>query len=77
MDEFNDKIKKEIVLRTKPNRADDTLVAEGVYGHPIFCVGKTKKESKEKKERVSKQKLLKDCHQVENVTVLVMFTVLF
>ena len=29
------------------------------------------------KERVLRQKLLKGCHQGENVTVLVMFTVLF
>ena len=28
-------------------------------------------------ERVSKQKLLKGCHQGKNVTVLAMFTVLF
>ena len=32
---------------------------------------------KGKKERVSKQKLLKGCHQGQNVTVLIMFAVLF
>ena len=54
-DEFNDKINKEIVIRIIPNRADDTRVAEGAYGHPIFCVAKSKKGNKGKKERVSKQ----------------------
>ena len=76
-DEFNDKTNKEIVLRVIPNRAEDTMVAEGTHGHPIFCVAKTKMGDKKKKERVSKQKLLKGCHQNENIPVLVMFTVLF
>ena len=73
--EFNDKINKEIILRIISNRADDTRVAEGAHGHPIFCVVKIKRKQMEK--RVSKQKLLKGCHQVENVTVSVMFTALF
>ena len=30
---------------------------------PLFCVAKRKKGDKGKKERVSKQKLLKGCHQ--------------
>ena len=76
-DEFNVKMNKEIVLRIIPNRADNTRVAEGAHGHPIFCVAKTKNRNKGKQERVSKQKLLKGCHQGENVTVLIMFTVLF
>ena len=58
-DESNDKMNKEIVLRIIP----DTEVAEGAHGQPIFCVEKTKKLSKRKKERVSRQKLLKGCHQ--------------
>ena len=45
---------------------------------PIFWVAKIRKKwNKGKKERVSKQKLLIGCHQGENVTVLVMFGVLF
>ena len=74
---FNDKINKEIVIRIIPNRVDDTRVAEGAHGHTIFCVAKSKKRNKGKKERVLKQKILKGCHQGENVTVLVMLTVLF
>ena len=35
-----------------------------------FCVAKRKKGNKGKKERLSKQKLLKGCHQGQNVTVL-------
>ena len=37
---------------------------------PLFYVAKTKKGSKGKKERVSKQKLLKGCHQGQNIIVL-------
>ena len=37
---------------------------------PLFCVVKRKKWNEGKKERVSKQKLLKSCHQGQNVTVL-------
>ena len=37
---------------------------------PRFCVAKRKKERKGKMERVSKQKLLKGCHQFQNVTIL-------
>ena len=36
----------------------------------LFCVAKRKKGNKAKKERLSKQKLLKRCHQGQNVTVL-------
>ena len=43
---------------------------EGVAPFPNFCVSKRKREKKEKKERVSKQKLLNGCHQDQNVTVL-------
>ena len=35
----------------------------------FFCLAKRKKRNKGKKN-VSKQKLLKDCHQFQNVTVL-------
>ena len=39
--------------------------------HPLFiCVEIRKKINRGKKERVSKQKLLKDCHQGQNVTLL-------
>ena len=46
-----------MVLRILPNRADDIEIFEGVHGHRIICVVKIKKGNKEKKERVSKQKL--------------------
>ena len=36
-----------------------------------------KKRNKGEKEIISNQKLLKGCHQGENVVVLVTFTVLF
>ena len=41
--------------------------------HPptsLFCVAKRKKGDKGKKERISKQKLLKGCHQGQNIIVL-------
>ena len=37
--------------------------------HPIFLRSK-KKKAEQKKERISKQKLLKGCHQGQQVTVL-------
>ena len=37
---------------------------------PLFCVAKRKKGNKGKKERLSKQKILKGCHRGQNVTVL-------
>ena len=36
----------------------------------LFCEAKRKKGNKGKKERLSKQKLLKGCHQGQNVTAL-------
>ena len=51
-------------------KADRTAGGCGGLGamvSPLFCVAKTK-ETKGKK--ISKQKLLKDCHQCQNVTVL-------
>ena len=42
----------------------------GAWLPHFFCKGKRKKGIKGKKERVSKQKLLKGCHQGQNVTVL-------
>ena len=38
--------------------------------HHFFCVAKRKKGDKGKKERVSMQKLLKGCHQGQNIIVL-------
>ena len=49
-------------------RAGDTGVG-GVGGVGVSVV-KRKKGDKEKKERVSKQKLLKGCHQGQNIIVL-------
>ena len=77
-DGFNDKINKKILFRFLPN----TGVAgggggEGVAWPPIFYAAKIKKGNKRKNERLSKQKLLKGCHQGQNVTILVMFTVSF
>ena len=47
---------------------------EAMYPTPtpvlLFFCNKTKKMKQMKKERVSKQKLLKCCHQGQNVTVL-------
>ena len=42
----------------------------GGMTHPLFCVTKRKKRNKGKKQRVLMQKLIKDCHQSLNVTVL-------
>ena len=50
------------------HRAGGTGVNGGY--DPLFCVAKTEKEKKGKKEKVTKQKLLKVCHQDQNVTVL-------
>ena len=44
---------------------------------PTFLCSKNKKGKQRKKKKVSKQELLKGCHQGQNVTILVMFTVLF
>ena len=51
--------------RTRPA----TPGTQRVMVFPLFCVAKRKKGNKEK-ERISKQKLLKSCHQYQNVTVL-------
>ena len=50
--------------------AGDTGGTGGAMAPPLFCVTKRKKGKKRKKERLSKQKLLKGCHQGQNVTVL-------
>ena len=50
-------------------RAGDTEGTEGVV-LPLFYVAKRKKGNKGKKETVSKQKLIKGCHQGQNITVL-------
>ena len=49
------------------SRASDTGGPEGHGGTTYFAA---KRKSKGKKERVSKQKLLKGCHLGQNVTVL-------
>ena len=51
-------------------RAGDTGWAGERWPPPLFCVAKRKRGNKRKKERLSKQNLLKDCHQGQNVTVL-------
>ena len=43
----------------------------------LFCVSKRKKENKREKERVSKQKLLKGCHQGQDNAVLEFKSFLF
>ena len=43
---------------------------------PFVCI-KNEEGNKGKKERFSKQKLLKGSHQAQNITVLVMFAILF
>ena len=43
---------------------------EGQWLPPLFCVAKIKKGDKAKKERFLKQKLLKGCHQGQNIIVL-------
>ena len=40
LDEFKNKINKEIIFRIIPNGADDTGVADWAHSHPIFCVAK-------------------------------------
>ena len=47
-----------------------TLGGRGVMALPLFCVAKRKKGKQGKKERFSKKKLLKGCHQGQNITVL-------
>ena len=42
------------------------------YGPPLFWVANTKKGGKSKKEWVSKQKLLKDCHQGQNIVLVIL-----
>ena len=58
-DEFNVKMNKEIVLRIIPNRADNTGVAEGAHGHPIFCVAKNKKQKQRETRKSFKAETIK------------------
>ena len=52
-------------------RASNTGGAREPSPPPCFCVAKRKKwKQRQKKEKVSKPKLLKGCHQSQNVTVL-------
>ena len=46
--------------------------AGGPCPPPTFRHTKKKREAKEKKQRVSRQKLLKGCHQGQNVTVAIL-----
>ena len=50
MDEFNDKVNKEILLRTIPNRADDTRMTERGMT-PYFPCSKNKKKKKQREKR--------------------------
>ena len=47
-----------------------THIHTHTHTHTLFCVAKRKKGNKGKEESVSKQKLLKGCHQGQNVTPL-------
>ena len=73
---------KEILIRityyTEQGR-DDTWMAKGKVGIALQFLGSKNKKGKQwkEKQRVWKQELLKSCQQAQNVTVLVMFTVLF
>ena len=53
-------------------RAGDTGGGAGAHDPlpSLFCVTKREKGNKGEKERLSKQKLLKGCHQDQNVTFL-------
>ena len=63
---------KWLLIRTSNTRGPATtgMRAAGVYSPPVFFVAKRKKGNKGKKERASKQKLLKRCYQGQNVAVL-------
>ena len=76
-DEFNDKINKDLVFRIMPNKADDTGQPRGCMATQLFVQQKHKKGNKTKKRKTFKAETIKGCHQGENVTILVMFTVLF
>ena len=61
----------------KTDRAGDTggLVGGkggGMAPSPLFYVAKRKKGDKGKKERVSRQKLSKGCHQVQNIVLAIL-----
>ena len=51
-------------------RTGDTGEGGGSWPPHFFCVGKRKKRDKAKKERFSKQKVLKGCHQDQSIIVL-------
>ena len=52
------------------NRTGDARGVGEAMAPSSFCMGKSEKGNKEKKERVSEQKLIIDCQQRQNVTVL-------
>ena len=58
-------MKAEVRIQGRQHRG-----GRGVHDPPRFCVAKRKKGNQGKKERFSKLKLLKGCHQGQNVTVL-------
>ena len=58
-------MKAEVRIQSRQHRG-----GRGVHDPPPFCLAKRKKGNQGKKERFSKQKLLKGCHQGQNVTVL-------
>ena len=57
------------IIKIKENHRVGDARGNGGYD-TLFCVAKTEKEKKGKKEKVTKQKLLKVCHQGQNVAVL-------
>ena len=67
---------KEILNRVKPNRADNTRVTKEKGAlPPYFLSSKNKKGKQWKKIKVSKQKLLKGCHQAQVSRIQILFSV--
>ena len=62
----------QLFLSQVRNRAGDTggAMPPPSPSLPLFYVAKRKKGDKGKKERVSRQKLLKGCHRSQNIIVL-------
>ena len=64
---MNEIIKKTEILHKQGQRHRG---GRGAWLPPLLCVAKRKNGDKGKKERVSKQKLSKGCHQGQNIIVL-------
>ena len=64
---MNEIIKKTEILHKQGQRHRG---GRGAWLPPLVCVAKRKNGDKGKKERVSKQKLSKGCHQGQNIIVL-------